>query len=274
MYIIHKLERFLRVPVVAGICLVGLLPGAGAEELTPLLQNMQNAGAVSEAQTPPAQEHAGKRPEKKPGPDLLNTETTLIGDNRLPDMLVNEFDVTSGATLGSVLRSLAKMADVNLMFSEQVNGQESLSFKMQKPTPWNDLFDSILKVHHLSHLQDPGMIRIMTVQDMALEYELQESISRRTALSAETRLTEPMVLAVIDVKYAKAETLVLVLKEILKQAADYTGGGQTSGSGRGSVSADLANNTVIVNAIQSDVDKLVDLDTHLNPSERAVVSLS
>jgi type II secretory pathway component GspD/PulD (secretin) len=274
MYIIHKLERFLRVPVVAGICLVGLLPGAGAEELTPLLQNMQNAGAVSEAQTPPAQEHAGKRPEKKPGPDLLNTETTLIGDNRLPDMLVNEFDVTSGATLGSVLRSLAKMADVNLMFSEQVNGQESLSFKMQKPTPWNDLFDSILKVHHLSHLQDPGMIRIMTVQDMALEYELQESISRRTALSAETRLTEPMVLAVIDVKYAKAETLVLVLKEILKQAADYTGGGQTSGSGRGSVSADLANNTVIVNAIQSDVDKLVDLDTHLNPSERAAVSLS
>jgi type IV pilus assembly protein PilQ len=259
IYSNHRLERTWRVSIImAGICLSGSMPGADAQtELNPLLQNMQEV-------------ESGIEPQPQPEPPLLEPETTLIGGSRLPNMVVNEFDVTSGGTLGSVLRSLAKLADVNLVFSDVVNDQESLSFTMQKPTPWNDLFDSILKVHHLTHLQDPNMIRILTVEDMELEYELQETISRRIALDAETRRTEEMVLAVIDIKYAKAEALVVVLKELLENSAAQSGGGEAQGAVRGSVGADTANNSVIINAIQSDVDKLVNLVKKMDQPSRQV----
>ncbi len=200
----------------------------------------------------------------------FEAKTTMIGDSRLPVMVVEEFDVASGGNLGAVLRTMARIADVNLVFSDEVNNLQSLSFKMNKPTPWNDVFESILKVHHLSYLQDPNMIRILTIADLKKEYDLQESISRRTALQADTRKVEPLVLAVINVKYAKAESLIEVLKEVLDKS-QYRGSSTTHPEYvRGSVSADVANNNVVINAIQSDVDKLVRLTQQMDQPTRQV----
>lgn len=200
-----------------------------------------------------------------------DAKTTMIGDNRLPTMMMEEFDVASGGNLGAVLRTMARVADVNLVFSDAVNDLESLSFRMNKPTPWNDVFESILKVHHLSFLQDANMIRIMTLDDMREEYSMQEAISRQTALKSETRRVEPLVLAVVNVKYAKAESLIEVLKEVLEKSEVGSGGsvGQRNLT-RGSVSADSANNSVVINAIQIDVDKLVSLTQQMDQPTQQV----
>ncbi len=195
-----------------------------------------------------------------------SADTVLLGEAPLPQMMVSAFDVDGGSSLGSVLRSLAKMGDVNLVFSDKVNAEKSLSFRMQKPTPWNDVFTSILKVHHLTYLQEPNMIRILSIEDMAIEYELQESISRRIALDAVTRNNESKVMAVIDVRYAKVETLVQVLEQVLEESTDAAGRNVR----RGSVSADRTNNSIIINAIQSDVDKLIKLVRMMDQPARQV----
>ena len=259
--------------MLASLCIIGLAAGAGANTLAEVLQLMEEAASSSalwpQTEKDGPQTAAAEPPGLKAPPVLLNTETTLIGQPRLPVIAVTEFDVTSGGSLGSVLRSLAKLADMNLVFSEEVNNRNSFSFRMQEPTPWNELFESILKAHHLTYLHEANMVRIMTIDDMAKEYELQEAVSRRAALDAETRSIEAKVLAVIDVKYAKAEALVVVLKELLKQSS-ISGGGIDGGGAAGSVSADLANNSVIINAIQSDVDKLINLVNRMDKPTRQV----
>ncbi len=201
---------------------------------------------------------------------IQDTSATLIGDNRLPTMQLEEFSVASGGNLGAVLRTMARLADVNMVFSDRVDSMPSLSFKMNKPTPWNDVFEGILKVHHLSYLQGLNMIRIMTIKDMAQEYAMQEAIARQTTLKANTRRVQPLVLAVVDIKYAKAESLIDVLREVLEKSESHTIEMGKKSSNRGSVSSDVVNNNIIINAIQSDVDKLVELTQKMDQPTRQV----
>jgi len=238
----------------------GNIPAA-TNEVTSLIRALQDmeAAAVSQQQADQKKKGSTENSNRTIGPEPEASSATLIGENRLPDVIINEFDIGSGGTLGAVLRSLAVLGDVNLVFSDAVDKQPSINFKMSKPTPWNELFESILKVHHLTYLQDANIIRIMSVDDLAREYELQESISRRATLAAEKRLVEPLVLAVVKVKYVKVEKLVEVLKELMGHSTVESAEVSLKMAQRGSVCADVINNAVIIHAIQSDVDKLINL---------------
>jgi type IV pilus assembly protein PilQ len=148
-------------------------------------------------------------------------------------MKMNNIDVAI------LLRALARAADQNIILNEKVSGKININIH---EAPWDEVFLSILQTNGLSYAWQGNIIRIMTAEDV--DTDLLTKARRR-----ELRLAQPPLTRIVAVKFSEAEKL----KSNLEQFVTVDRNGKPSGS----ILVDEHTNSLIIQAIKSDMDKIL-----------------
>ncbi len=148
--------------------------------------------------------------------------------------------------VATLLRALARSANQNIVISEKVKGKTSIFLK---GAPWDQTFKTILSTNGLTYAWEGDIIRILTVQDMELD------LTRETHKKG-LRLVEPMITRVISIQYADASKLQTNFAKMLTQNKD--------GKTLGAVMVDEHSNALVIQAIGTDIERMVDLVNKLD----------
>ncbi len=101
------------------------------------------------------------------------------------------------ADIHTVLRTFAKLGGVNVVASEEVTGKVTLQLKS---VPWEQAFQTLLRVHGLTSVEEKGIIGVMTME---------ESEKQKRIIPLETRI--------FRIKYAKAKKLETTISSMLTE---------------------------------------------------------
>ena len=133
----------------------------------------------------------------------------------------------------NVFRILREISGKNFAIDKDVSGRVTLT--LDKPVPWDQVLDLVLRMNQLGQVHEDDIIRIATLNTLKNEEELraakiaafQESLKQEKAL-------EPLVTEYIAVNYSNAATEILPhVKNILTKD-------------RGTASVDARNNQIIL----------------------------
>jgi len=131
----------------------------------------------------------------------------------------------------NVFRILMDVSGKNFAIDKDVSGQVTLAF--DKPVPWDQILNVILKMNRLGMVLEEDIIRIATLKTLNVEEtELQAKIVAAQKHEEQKKALEPLITEYIPVNYANAKADVLP-KIILTE-------------GRGSISVDERNNQIII----------------------------
>jgi type IV pilus assembly protein PilQ len=153
-----------------------------------------------------------------------------------------------GAQVPAVLRALARSVDQNIMINDQVRGRIDVSLKA---VPWDQAFLGILRTHGLTYLWEGDIIRVITLEDKNRELEQLETSQRIKAKERELRLAEPLLTQIVEIEYADAEGLRENLEKFLTRLDENTL--------LGSVLVDRHTNSLIIQAVRSDLERMLPL---------------
>ena len=153
--------------------------------------------------------------------------------NRKISMKMNNIDVAV------LLRALARAADQNIILNEKVSGKININIH---EAPWDEVFLGILQTHGLSYAWQGNIIRIMTAEDM--DADLLSKARKR-----ELRLAQPPLTRIVAIKFSAAEKL----KSNLEQFVSV----DRNGNPTGSILVDEHTNSLIIQAIKSDMDRML-----------------
>ena len=153
-----------------------------------------------------------------------------------------------GAEVPAVLRALARAVDQNIMINDQVRGRIDVSLKA---VPWDQAFLGILRTHGLTYLWEGDIIRVITIEDKNRELEQLETSQRIKAKERELRLAEPLLTQIVEIEYADAEGLRENLEKFLTRLDEKTL--------LGSVLVDRHTNSLIIQAVRSDLERMLPL---------------
>ncbi|MCP4631012.1 MAG: type IV pilus secretin PilQ [bacterium] len=135
-----------------------------------------------------------------------------------------------------LLRALAKAAKQNIILNEKVSGKININIHQ---APWDQVFTGILKTHGLSYSWEGEILRIMTAEDL-------EADIRRKARKRDLLLTQMPSTRIVAVKFMEADKLKSNLEKFVSI--------DKSGNQTGSILVDEHSNSLIVQAIKSDMD--------------------
>lgn len=150
------------------------------------------------------------------------------------------------ASLGVLLRAMARAADQNIIINERVQGQVSINIKNGR---WDEVFRGVIRAHNLNYAWEGDIIRIMTLDDM-------EADLRRQAQRQGLRRAEPLHTRVVPVNYAEAPKLKDSLENLLTTDKE--------GKPLGAVLVDEYSNSIIIRSIQDDLVKIIPLIEELD----------
>jgi len=138
-----------------------------------------------------------------------------------------------------LLRALAKAADQNIILNEKVAGKINIAIHQ---APWDQVFMGILKTHGLSYSWEGEIIRIMTAED--LQADIRSKASER-----DLKLIQAPHTRIVAIKFMEAENLKANLERFVTV--------DKSGKQTGSILVDTHSNSLIVQAIKSDMDNIL-----------------
>jgi type IV pilus assembly protein PilQ len=133
----------------------------------------------------------------------------------------------------NVFRILREISGKNFAIDKNVTGKVTLT--LEKPVPWDQVLDLVLKMNQLGVTMEGDIVRIATLNTLAQEEKLRQARAKATqaALNQQKSL-EPLVTEYIPINYSNAKTEVLPhVKPILTPS-------------RGKISVDTRNNQLIV----------------------------
>ena len=145
-----------------------------------------------------------------------------------------------------LLRALARAADQNIILNEKVSGKVNINIHQ---APWDQVFMGILRSNDLSYSWEGEIIRIMTAEDMDADIR---SKAREHAL----RLTQTPLTRIVSIKFTEANSL----KENLERFVTVDRGGKKTGS----ILVDEHTNSLIIQAISSDMDRILAITKKLD----------
>ncbi|RPH52334.1 MAG: type IV pilus secretin family protein [Desulfobacteraceae bacterium] len=149
----------------------------------------------------------------------------------------------------NVFRILQEVSGKNFAVDKSVTGKVTLS--LEKPVPWDQVLDLVLKMNQLGMVYEGDIIRISPVEAIKKENELKQAeFDLFQKIRGQERVMEPMVVEYIPISYANAKTEILphllplrtTTKDPLKPpgaAVEY----------RGSVGVDERQNIIIITDI-------------------------
>jgi len=152
------------------------------------------------------------------------------------------------ADVGTVLRAMARAVNQNIMINDQVRG--TVDIRLQD-VPWDEAFTGILRTNWLTYEWQGDIIRVITQEDKTRELERLETDQRIKAKEEELRLSEPLLTQIVEIEYANAEDLKENLTRFLTQ--------RDKDVQMGSVMVDKHTNALIIQAIRSDLTRMLPL---------------
>jgi type IV pilus assembly protein PilQ len=133
----------------------------------------------------------------------------------------------------NVFRILKEVSGKNFAIDKDVTGTVTLSF--EKPVPWDQVLDLILKMNQLGKVVDGDIIRIATIATLKREeQDRQAALAAQKKAEEQQAALEPLETRYIKINYANAK------QDILPQLQ------KISTEGRGSVSVDERSNQIIM----------------------------
>lgn len=144
-----------------------------------------------------------------------------------------------------LLRALARAAGQNILINQNVTGLSSINIIA---APWNDVFIGLLHTHGLTYKWEGDIIRIVSIEDIRLNLDLAEADKKAMAHQREKELVEPLVTRIIRISYPKTERLKETLASFLTKNEE--------GKSRGSIMVDEHTNSIIIQAIREDIDRI------------------
>ena len=155
----------------------------------------------------------------------------------------------------NVFRILREISGKNFAIDKNVTGKVTLT--LEKPVPWDQVLDLVLKMNQLGVTMEGDIIRIATLNTLAQEEKLRQARAKaaQAALNQQKAL-EPLVTEYISINYSNAQTEILPhVKPILTPS-------------RGQVSVDTRNNQLIVTDTAEKIEQarqIVDIIDQVTP---------
>jgi type IV pilus assembly protein PilQ len=175
--------------------------------------------------------------------EALRPPNTYSGEK----IALNFFDTD----IRNVFRIIGEISGENFAIDKNVQGKVTLQF--DKPVPWDQVLDLVLRMNQLGLKKENGIFRIATQATLAREEQLEQQKleSRRSAEEQQELNTEFFLLSYVDARETACAHL----------AASCSAGSTEVGwpskfSPRGSISVDTAKNMIIVNEISSAVERI------------------
>jgi len=169
-----------------------------------------------------------------------------------------------------VLQALARAADVNILVSPDVEGVTSVELR---DVPWDEAFGGFLANLGLHHRWMGSVLRVMTADALQKELSIEKLEKDRELMRHERRKVEPLLLQTVPIHYANAIKLQPILEDLLTSMDDYSNPDETRTSSRrrGSVAVDEDNNALVINALRTDILKMIEVISVLDRPKSQVL---
>jgi type IV pilus assembly protein PilQ len=133
----------------------------------------------------------------------------------------------------NVFRILREVSGQNFAIDRDVTGRVTMT--LDKPVPWDQVLDLVLRMNQLGMVHEGAIVRIATAETLKSEEDLRRAqLESLRKAREEVKALEPLVTRYIAVSYSNAATEIRPhLENILTQ-------------GRGSVTVDSKNNQIII----------------------------
>ncbi|MFU8780661.1 MAG: secretin N-terminal domain-containing protein [Kiritimatiellia bacterium] len=178
---------------------------------------------------------------------------------KLPTMEITNLELPDTVEIVTLLRLMARLADINMLISPRVTGTIGFTFH---GVTWDNAFRSIIASAGLAYEWEEDVLRVMTIEDLRRELEMETARRDRESVRLEMLQSEPLVLEVIPIRYVSAASIGKTVARMI------TGGepdaGTAIGGGKAAVSVDAESNAIIVHATRGDVDKARNLVLQLD----------
>ncbi|RJP77969.1 MAG: type IV pilus secretin PilQ [Desulfobacteraceae bacterium] len=196
-----------------------------------------------------AEENKGHSPSvQEPSASLSHIaakrEASVSGQKALPSKRITM--KLQDTAIPTILRALARSVELNILINENIKGKTSVHVK---DAGWDELFIGIIRSNGLAYVWEGDLLRVMTIEDM--ERDLKQAEQKR-----DLRLTEPMLTRIIPIRYADEKKLSENLMKFLSR--------DQKGNAIGSVLVDAHTKSLVIQALQSDLDKLASLAQQLD----------
>ncbi|MDJ0873625.1 MAG: type IV pilus secretin PilQ [Desulfobacterales bacterium] len=151
----------------------------------------------------------------------------------------------------NVFRIIGEISGENFAIDKNVSGKVTLQF--DKPVPWDQVLELVLRMNQLGLRKEDGIFRIATQATLAREEQLEQQKleSQRSAEEQQELVTEFFLLSYIDAQ----ETACAHLAAQCDNTSGNQVGWPSKFSPRGSVSVDTKKNMIIVNEIPSAIER-------------------
>lgn len=244
-------HRLLVACCLAAALVLALAGGcARKERADPFIEKWRRMEAQSQGHSPALRPTAAGTEHKLDEPALIGEE------QRKPKPALPTQKVTltlHNADIQAVIQALARIAGQSVMLSPGVSGSVNVNIVGM---PWDQVFAGILRTNGLRYDWEGDLLRVMTLDDMEHDLKVEEITKKRLSTRLEALQSEPMFTSVVKIKYADPKSLSESLPGLLTK--------DTQGKPRGSVVMDSHTNSLVIQAADSDVRRLVKLVNRLD----------
>jgi len=155
----------------------------------------------------------------------------------------------------NVFRILREISGKNFAIDKNVTGKVTLT--LDKPVPWDQVLDLVLRMNQLGVTMEGDIVRIATLNTLAQEEKLKQARAKATqAALNQQKALEPLVTEYIPINYSDAKTEIAPhVKKILTP-------------NRGQVSVDTRNNQLIITDTADKIEQarqIVDIIDKVTP---------
>ena len=171
------------------------------------------------------------------------------------------------ADITEVLRSIARIADLNIVIQPGVNGPVTVELYS---VPWDQALEQILKVNNLGQQLEGNILRIAPVSQLQAEAQAEQ------ALKQARRLSVPLTTVMKRISYARASEIARILTQgVQNQIGNFGGQGAFGDQGilsqRGTVNVDDRTNTLIIQELPDYLDTVLQVIENLDIPEKQVM---
>jgi type IV pilus assembly protein PilQ len=187
--------------------------------------------------------------------DLYYEDVSIEEDSELKSLLTPRKRNYTGEKIAldfyntdikNVFRILREVSGKNFAIDKDVTGKVTMT--LDKPVPWDQVLDLVLRMNQLGKSYEGDIIRIATLETLKSEDELRKAKLEALRKSREeAKALEPLVTKYIAISYANAEKEIKPhIEKILTNE-------------RGSLSVDLKNNQLIITDTEAKVAQAADI---------------
>lgn len=180
---------------------------------------------------------------KRVAPEALEEKKIYTGEK----IALNFFETD----IKNVFRILGEISQQNFAIDKDVTGRVTLNF--EKPVPWDQVLDLVLKMNQLGRKDEDGIIRIATLTTLAKEEELekQKLKNKREAEEEQELITEFFLIGYVDARSLACRHLA----ELEGSDCGTTVAWKSRFSPRGSVSVDDDRQIIVINDVPKGIER-------------------